>query len=206
VRLLRALARTVATSATVTKLAADTYETDDPLARETVYDYVSALERLLIVEDQPAWSSHLRSRAQARTTAKRHLVDPSLAVAALSASPARLLDDLDFLGFLFESLVVRDLRVYGQPSDARVLQYRDNKGIEVDAIVEARDGRWAAFEIEPGGAAAIEEAARDLVAFARRVDLGKVAAPACLGVIVAGGYGYEREDGVAIVPVGALGP
>jgi uncharacterized protein len=209
-KLLRAIARNVATSAAITKLAADTGEADaageGPVARGTVYDHLDALERLMIVEDQPAWAPHLRSRSKVRTTPTRHFVDPALAVAALGASPRKLLADLNLLGLLFESLVIRDLRIYGQASDARVLHYRDHTGLEVDAIVEARDGRWAAFEIKLGGEDAIEAAATSLRTFAKRIDTAKSGLPSRLGVIVASGYGYEREDGVAIIPIGALAP
>ncbi|MDT8442619.1 MAG: DUF4143 domain-containing protein, partial [Desulfuromonadales bacterium] len=129
-KLLRALARNTATQAAVSKIAADTgdddADTEGPLARGTVYDHISALERLMIVEDQPPWAPHLRSRSRLRTTPTRHFVDPSLAVAALGASPRKLLNDLNLLGLLFESLVVRDLRIYGQANDAQVMHYRDN--------------------------------------------------------------------------------
>lgn len=205
-KLLRSLARNTATAATVTKLAADTGGADGPLTRDTIYDYLNALKRVMIIEDQPAWSPHLRSRSQARTAATRHFVDPSLAVAALGASPGRLLKDLSFLGFLFESLVIRDLRIYAQASNARLLHYRDNTGLEVDAIVEARDGRWAASEIKLGGSAAIEEGAANLLKFAERVDAKKIGSPALLAVIVATGYGYVRKDGVAVIPIGSLKP
>jgi uncharacterized protein len=209
-KLLRAIARNIATSAAITKLAADTGEHDadheGPLARGTVYDHLDALERLMIVEDQPAWAPHLRSRSKLRTTPTRHFVDPSLAVAALGASPRTLLADLNLLGFLFESLVVRDLRIYGQASDAKVLHYRDNTELEVDAIVAARDGRWAAFEVKLGGDDAIEDAATNLLTFAERIDTRRSGAPARLGVIVASGYGYMRADGVAVIPIGTLAP
>jgi uncharacterized protein len=205
-KLLRSLARNTATAAAVTKLAADTGGADGPLTRDTVYDYLSALERIMVIEDQPAWSPHLRSRSQARVAAKRHFVDPSLAVAALGASPQRLLKDLNFLGFLFESLVIRDLRVYAQASDAQVFHYRDNTELEVDAIVETRDGRWAAFEVKLGGEVPIDDGATSLLKFRGRVDMTKIGAPALLAVIVASGYGYVRPDGVAIIPVGTLKP
>ena len=113
--------------------------------------------------------------------------------------------DLNLFGFLFESLAVRDLRVYAQAADATVLQYRDNTGLEVDAIVEAADGRWAAFEIKLGGAL-IEEGAANLLRFAERVDTAKCGEPAALAVITATGYGFQRDDGVAVIPIGALGP
>ncbi len=160
----------------------------------------------MIVEDAPAWSPHLCSRARARTTPTRHLVDPSLAVAALGASPQRLIQDLNYLGYLFESLVVRDLRIYAQSLDGSILHYRDNTGLEVDAIAETRAGHWAAFEVKLGGDQAIERAARSLRSFVERVDTDKVGPPASLGVIVATGYAYQRPDGIGVIPIGALGP
>lgn len=203
-RLLRSLARNVGTAASVRKLASDTGDEDGPLTRETVYEYLNALERLMIIEDQPAWAPHLRSRSQARTSATRHFIDPSLAVAALGASPKRLLNDLNYLGLLFESLVIRDLRIYSQPLEGRVLHYRDNLDLEVDAIVEARDGRWAAFEVKLGGEEPIEAGAASLAKFVERVDTKKIGPPACLGVIVATGYGYLRPDGISVIPIAAL--
>jgi predicted AAA+ superfamily ATPase len=204
-RLLASLARNVATHATATTLAADAGGADGAMKDDTVREYLAALERLMIVEDQPAWAPHLRSRHRLRTAPRRHFVDPSLAVAALRATPERLLGDLNLFGFLFESLVVRDLRVYAQAADARVLHYRDSGGLEVDAIVEAGDGRWMAFEIKLGQGQ-IDAAAASLTRFAGRVDTIKCGSPAMLGVIVAGGYRYRREDGVAVIPIGALGP
>jgi uncharacterized protein len=134
-------------------------------------------------------------------------VDPSLAVAALRATPERLPGDMKLLGFLFESLVVRDLRVYAQAADARVLQYRDSHGLEVDAIVEVADGRWAAFEIKLGsGQGQIDEAATTLHRFASQIDTDRCDSPAVLGVIVGTGYGYLREDGITVIPIGVLGP
>jgi uncharacterized protein len=204
-RLLVSLARNVATHAAVRTLAEDTGGADGPLKDETAREYLDVLERLMIVEDQPAWAPHMRSRYALRSAPKRHFVDPSLAVAALRATPARLLRDVNLLGLLFESLVVRDLRVYAQAADARVLQYRDSDGLEVDAIVEAADGRWAAFEVKLG-AGRVDESAANLSKFVRRVDTGKCGSPAALSVIVGAGYGYVREDGVAVIPIGALGP
>ena len=178
---------------------------DGPLKDDTVREYLGALERLMMVEDQPAWAPHLRSRHRLRTAPKRHFVDPSLAVAALRGTPERLLDDLELLGPLFESLVVRDLRVYAQAADAHVSHYRDDSGLEVDTIVEAGDGRWMAFEVKLGQGQ-IDQAAASLTRFAERVDTASSGSPALLGVIVATGYGYRREDGVAVIPIGALGP
>jgi predicted AAA+ superfamily ATPase len=204
-RLLASLARNVATHAAATTLAKDTGGVDGPLKDDTVREYLGALERLMVVEDQPAWAPHLRSKQRLRTAPKRQFVDPSLAAAALRATPDRLLKDLSLFGFLFESLVVRDLRVYAQAADARVLQYRDSDGLEVDAIVEAGDGRWMAFEVKLGQGQ-IDGAAASLAQFAARIDTQRCGSPAMMGVIVATGYGYLREDGVAVIPIGALGP
>ncbi len=203
-RLLRSIARNLATYAADTTLGADAGGAAGPLDNQTVADYLSALERLMIVEDQPAWAPHLRSRSVLRAAAKRHFVDPSLAVAALRTSPAALLRDLETLGCLFESLVVRDLRVYAQGLDATVFAYRDNT-VEVDVIVEVADGRWGAFEVKLG-ASRIEEAAANLRRFAARIDTDRTGQPAVLAVITSGGYGYVRDDGVAVVPIGALNP
>jgi hypothetical protein len=204
-RLIASLARNIATHTALRTIAADTGGADGPLKEETAALYVSALERLFIVEDQPAWGPHLRSKYVLRKAAKRHFADPSLAVAALRTTPAALLRDLNFLGFLFESLVVRDLRIYAQPLRGRVSQYRDSSGLEVDAIVETGMS-WAAFEVKLGGPRAIDAAAASLSKFAKQVDVDRIGEPAALGVITAGGYGYQRHDGVQVIPVGALGP
>lgn len=203
--LMRALARHTSTMASMATLVRDAGEDDDGLARNTVSAYLEALTRLMIVEDQPAWAPHLRSRSRVRTSPKRHFVDPSVAVAALRATPERLLQDIELLGLLFESLVVRDLRVYAQHGDAQVLHYRDNTDLEVDAVVEAADGRWAAFEVKLG-AARIDDAAAALLAFAKRVDTTRCGEPMCLGVITSTGYAYTRPDGVSVVPIATLGP
>ncbi len=204
-RLLRSLARNTATEVAITALAADAGGGDGPLDRHTVAAYLDALDRLMVIEDQPAWSPHLRSRATLRESPKRHFVDPSLAVAALGASPQRLLDDLNFFGLLFESLVVRDLRVLAQPLDGTVFHYRDQYGLEVDAIVQLIDGRWAAFEIKLGPGL-VDDGAASLLKFRERVDTSRSGEPSVLGVIVGTGLGYVRPDGVAVVPIGALAP
>lgn len=205
-RLLRSLARNVATHVTVTKLAAEAADPGaEPLKNQTVSDYLAALERLFVIEDQPPWQPHLRSRSILRKSAKRHFVDPSLAVAALGADPAALLDDLELFGFIFESMVVRDLRAYSQPLGGEIRQYLDNKGLEVDAIFQSGD-TWAAFEVKLGGEDPIEEAAANLLKFASEIDADKSGEPALLGVIVATGYGYVRKDGVQVIPITSLGP
>jgi predicted AAA+ superfamily ATPase len=204
-RLLRSLARNVATPVAATKLGADIAGGDEPLDPHTVGAYLSALERLYVVEDQPAWGPHLRSRYRLRKAAKRHFVDPSLAVAAMEAEPPALLRDPNFLGLLFESLVIRDLRVYAQALGGRVKHYQDNSDLEVDVILEAGDS-WAAFEIKLGGGGGIEEGAATLTKFANRIDTDRSGEPKTLGVIVGTGYGYVRDDGVQVIPIGALGP
>ncbi|MDE0158015.1 MAG: DUF4143 domain-containing protein [Gammaproteobacteria bacterium] len=204
-RFLQSLARNVATQAAVSTMAKDVGGADGALRENTAHEYLTALERLMIVEDQPAWTPHLRSRSKLRGRPKRHFVDPSLAVAALRANPDRLLKDLNLLGLLFESMVIRDLRIYAQAAEAEVLQYRDNTGLEVDAIIQAGDGRWAAFEVKLG-AARVDEGAASLLKFVERVDLDRCGKPSALGVIVSDGYGYVREDGISVIPIGALGP
>jgi predicted AAA+ superfamily ATPase len=205
-RLLQALARNVAMEQKVARLAAEVEGQTGAIARSTVYAFMSALRRLMVVEEQPSWSTHLRSRTTLRTASRTHLVDPSLAAAALGAGPERLLADLRYLGLLFESLVVRDCRVYADSLDATVHHYRDSDGLEVDVVVQCRDGRWGAFEVKLGGERAVEDAADSLLKFAGRVDTSKIGEPAVLGVITATGYGYTRPDGIALVPIGALGP
>ena len=203
-RLIASIARNVATTASFSKLAAETAG-DRPLNRTTATEYLRSLERLFIVEDVPAWRSHLRSRATLQSSPKRHFVDPSLAAAALGATPERLLADLEALGFLFESLVVRDLRIYSQAGRASVYHYRDSSNLEVDVIVEARDGRWLAAEVKLGGDEGIAQAARSLLRLRDRVDGSRMPAPSKLLIVTAAGYGYDRPDGTTVLPITALG-
>ena len=204
-RFLQSVARNVATCASLATITRDANGPDDHLKPPTARGYLAALERLMVVEDQPPWAPWLRSRSRLRTSPKRHFVDPSLAVAALGAGPDRLLAEFEWFGFLFESMVIRDLRVYAQAADGEVFHYRDNTGLEVDAIVEAAPDRWAGFEIKLG-MGRVDEAAANLLRFAERVDTDAVGRPAALGVIVGSGYGYRREDGIWVIPCGALGP
>ena len=205
-RFLRSLARNVATCASLATIARDVAGPDESsMTGHTARSYLTALERLMVVEDQPPWAPHLRSRSRMRVSPKRHFVDPSIAVAALGAGPQHLLRDFSWFGLLFESMVVRDLRVYAQAMGARVYHYRDHAGLEVDAVVDAGPGRWAAFEIKLG-LSRIDGAARSLLKFADRVDTSRCGEPAALGVIVDTGFGYVRPDGVSVIPLGALGP
>jgi len=200
---LRSLARNVGTEVSIATIARDTGGSDGPVDEDTARSYLAALERLMVLEEQPAWAPRLRSRARLRSAPKRHFCDPSLAAAALQAGPARLLRDLNYFGFLFESLVVRDLRVYAQHVGASVFHYRDNIG-EVDVVID--DGtRWGAFEVKLGITYA-DEAATSLKKFVKRIDTEQRGQPAFLGVVVPTRYGYTRDDGIQVIPVQALGP
>ena len=202
-RLIRSLARNIATPVAVSTLAADVG--GNGLNRDTAAEYLEDLERLMVVENQPAWAAHLRSRATLRTSPVRHFVDPSVTVASLRATPERLLRDLEFLGFLFESMVIRDLRIYAQASEARVYHYREQDGLEVDAIVEAADGRWAAFEIKLGERR-VAQGAKSLKRLAKRIKASDRDPPAALAVITLNGYGFAGGLEVGVIPIGALGP
>ena len=204
-RLIQSLARNVATPVTARTLAADASRPEDPISDDAVADYLSSLTSLFVVEDQPAWQPHLRSRYRLRRAAKRHFVDPSLAVAALRGEPSALMRDLNFMGLLFESMVIRDLRVYSQAIDGEVMYYQDSSDLEVDAVVQAGNS-WGAFEVKLGGEKRIEEGAATLTKFRERIDASKVGNPAALAIIVGTGYGYVRKDGIRVIPVGCLGP
>jgi hypothetical protein len=202
-RLLDSLARNVATPASLESLAKDANGADGTMLPETVGTYLRALDRVMVTEDLPAWRPGLRSRARLRATPVRHLSDPSLATAALNAGPSRLLREIGWMGFLFESLVVRDLRVYAQALDGRLYHYRDSNGLEADAVVELPDGRWAAFEVKLGSSPAVVDAAAANLVRLRSVVDGPP--PVALGVITAAGYSLTRPDGVLQIAVGALG-
>ena len=193
VRVLQSLARNVGTPVSGRAIAADAGGGDGPLDEDTVRGYLAA------------WSPRLRSRSVLRRSPKRHFVDPSLAVAALGATPSRLLADLEFLGLLFESMVYRDLSVYSRVCDANIYHYRDNTNLEVDVLVQSRRGDWCAFEVKLG-AGQVDAAAASLSKFRERVDLAAAGEPKMLGVIVGSGYGYVRNDGIAVIPIGTLAP
>lgn len=203
-RLFRALARSVATEASNSTIATDISDSGDTVRGDQVGAYLRELERVFVSEPQPSWSTHLRSRDTVRKAAKRHFVDPSLAVAALAAGPSRLLANLEYFGQLFESLVVRDLRIYAQPLGGTVSHYRDSSGTEVDAIIELRDGTWAAFEVKLADSSA-EEAAASLLRFRAKLDPQRTPAPAALAVITAGQFAYTLPNGVHVIPIGTLG-
>ena len=203
-RVLASLARNSATNATFAKLRNDADPTMHPL---TFTRYLSQLETLHVLEPQRLFTARLRSRARLRNTAKQHFCDPSLAVAALGMNPDALKNDLKYLGFLFKSLVVRDLRTYAEVNDASVYFYRDNTGLEIDAIVQDVSGRWIPIVITLGGKQHIESACRNLRRFYQKVDMDRLGKPAKMLVITCTpSYGYERADGISVVSIGCLGP
>lgn len=203
IRLLQSLARNVSTEAAITTLLKDTSGNDGNMDDETVTDYIAALERLMVIENLPAWNTHIRSADMLRKSPKRHFTDPSLAVGALGLSVDKLTADLNYFGLLFESLVIKDLRIYADDGGGKVFHYRDSRGLEVDAIVEYADGTWGAFDIKLG-VGAIDEAAANLLKFAEKIDTDKTKAPATLSVITGNGFAHHRPDGISVVPLSAL--
>ena len=174
-------------------------------SRNTLDAYIDYLERSYVIEEQPAWNPALRSPLRLRISPKWHLIDPSLAVAAMGATPEMLKKDVKTLGFLFESLCYRDLSVYAACMDAQVYHYRDNSDLEVDASVERTDQSWGAFEVKLG-AAQVDDAAATLNRLERKMALAGQTAPSCKCVIVGQGrFAYRRPDGVAVVPITMLG-
>lgn len=209
--LIRAVARNISTEIGVAKLAreAEIQAGDDEdygtgISMKTARRYLDALSRIFVLEEQPAWSIHLRSKVRLRTHAKWHFIDPSLAAAALNASPRKLLNDPNTLGLLFESLVIRDLRVHADHARGSVFHYRDESGLEVDAIVELRDGSWAAFEVKLGGQKHIDDAAKHLLKLVEKVSDRRRGELASLNVITAGQASYQRDDGVNVIALSHL--
>ncbi len=202
-RLLQSIGRNISTEVTLSALAKDTGGSDSELDDETVAVYLNALERLMVVENLPAWNTHIRSSDMLRKSPKRHFVDPSLAVGALGLSIEKLTADLNYFGLLFESLAIRDLKIYADANGGKAYHYRDSRGLEIDTIIEYADGTWGAFEIKLGIGAA-ETAAVSLLKFADKIDTKKTKAPASLTVITGNGFAYRRPDGVNVVPLSVL--
>jgi predicted AAA+ superfamily ATPase len=201
--LLRAIARNISTQANTTTLQKDLVSNDEGLSDKTVHDYINALKKLYVVEDLPAWSPHLRSKRGIRTTAKRHFTDPSIATASLRADTGKIMSDFKTFGYLFESLCIRDLRIYAEALDGSVYHYRDQLNFEVDAIIQLKDERWAAVEIKMG-AGEIEKAADNLIKFSNNIDTEKIPAPSFLMVLTGTEHAFQMKNGVWIVPVGCL--
>ena len=201
--LLRSIARNISTQASATTLLKDLTSNDESLSNRTINDYITALKKLYVIEDLPAWSPHLRSKRAIRTTAKRHFVDPSIAMAALRADHCKLLNDFKAFGYMFESLCIRDLRIYADGLEGSVYHYRDQLNFEVDAIIQLKDERWAAVEIKMGSGE-IEKAAENLIKFSNNVDTTKMPAPSFLMVLTATEYAFQLKNGVWVVPIGCL--
>jgi predicted AAA+ superfamily ATPase len=204
-RFMQSLARHISTEASLHAIASDAAGSDDTLDDDTARGYLQALERLMVTESLPAWNPHIRSSAALRKSPKRHFCDPSLALGALGLTAEKLASDLRFLGMIFESTVIRDLRVYAWADGGSVSHYRDSTGHEVDAIIECPDGRWGAFEVKMG-VGAVDEAAASLLALAEKIDTAKTDAPTVLCVVTANGFAHRRKDGVCVVPLGSLSP
>lgn len=200
-QLLRSLSRNIASTASNETLRKDMLQADESITIPTITTYLDALERLYVIENQPAWTPRLRSKTALRTKARWHFVDPSIATATLRLSPDALMKDFNTFGFLFEALCIRDLRVYAQANDGEVFYYRDKTELEADAILALHDGRWAAVEIKMG-AKQVDEAAENLLKLREKVELNQ---PAFLMVLTATKYAYKRDDGVLVVPLGCLG-
>ena len=173
---------------------------------DTLYDYVSALKKIFVIEDMEAWSPNLRSKTAIRTSDTRYFIDPSIATSALGIGPDDLIKDLNTMGLVFETLAVRDLRVYADALGGKVYHYRDKNGLECDAVVHLRNGKYGLVEIKLGGDSLIESGARTLKALASRIDTERMNPPSFMMVLTGvGRYAYTREDGVVVVPVSALG-
>lgn len=197
--LMMSLSRNICTLAETTAITADMGGYAD---RKTVSDYIGALRKIFVVEDVPPWSPALMSKTRLRRSVKRDFVDPSIAAAALNAGPDRLLKETSAFGQLFESLCIRDLRVYSQPLDGKVYHYHDNMDLEVDAVVELDDGRWGAVEVKLMSGE--DKAADNLLKLKKRVSLKSGEGPSFLAVLTATGFPHVREDGVLVVPIGCL--
>ena len=206
-RLLLALARNVATEVSLTKLATEVAGTKHGITTRTVSSYLTSLERLFVVEELPPFSPHLRSRSRLRKAPKQHFTDPSIAVAILRSSPEMLLKDFNYLGFLFESFVIHELRVYASFHDADLSHYRDNTGLEIDAVMVTSTGNWIPVEIKLGSdESTIEQAASNLLKFIKKVDLERMGRPSNLLIVTGSGYAYQRKDGITVAPISSLGP
>lgn len=203
--LMRAYARHVSTQASQTTIAADLAVNDGAMAPNTVSDYLDALSRAYVVEDLPAWNPALRSKTAIRTSPTRHFVDPSIGAAVMRWTPADLLRDFEAFGLQFESLCVRDLRVYAEAIDGAVFHYRDKTGLEADAVIVLADGRWAPIEVELGSRQ-LDEAATHLRRLRERVDADRMGEPSFLAVVTAGATAYRRDDGVLVIPLACLRP
>ena len=205
-RLMRSLARNQGQQIANTAIAADIAINDEStINQETVASYISALKKIFVVEDMPAWNPNLRSKSAIRTSDTRYFVDASIAAAALGIGPNDLINDLNTMGFLFETMCVRDLRVYAEALGGSVYHFRNKAGLECDAVVHLRNGSYGLIEIKLGGEKLIREGVETLTSLTESIDTSKMKEPAFRMILTAADqYAYRREDGICIVPVGCL--
>ena len=208
-RLMRAYARHQGTQASIATLKEDLKNNDTTtLDEDTISSYLDALRKIFVVEDMPAWNPNLRSKTAIRTTDTRYFVDPSIATAALGLGPTDLMNDLNSMGFFFEAMCVRDLRVFSEALNGKVYHYRDKSGLECDAVVHLRNGQYGLIEIKLGGDSLIKDGAATLNALESQIDTTRMKSPAFKMILTATGeYAYRRpEDGIYVVPIGCLKP
>ena len=205
-RLMRSYARNQGSQVPNTVIVQDIAANDETtMDEETVASYLNALRKIFVIEDMPAWNPNLRSKTAIRSSDTRYYVDPSIAAAALGIGPQDLINDLKTFGFLFETLCVRDLRVFADALNGEVYHYRDKDGLECDAVVHLRNGTYGLVEIKLGGNKLIEEGSINLKTLSNKIDTGKMKKPAFLMVLTGtGDYAYRRPDGVIVVPIGCL--
>lgn len=207
-RLLRSLARHQGTQATISTIYEDLKENEgDSMSEETIVSYIKALRKIFVIEDMAAWNPNLKSKSAIRTSDTRYFVDPSIGAAALGVGPEDLINDLKTMGLFFETLCVRDLRVYADALGGKTYHFRDRNGLECDAVVHLRNGKYGLIEIKLGGDSLIEAGAKTLKTLAGKIDTEKMKEPSFLMVLTGTGeYAYKREDGVIVVPIGCLKP
>ena len=205
-RLLRSLARNQGTQASIGTIRADLIANEsDSLSEDTISSYMKALNKIFVIEDSEAWNPNLRSKTAIRTSDTRYFTDPSIATAALGIGPNDLINDLNTFGLFFETMAVRDLRVYAEALNGKIYHFRDKNGLECDAVVHLRDGRYGLVEIKLGGDDLINDGADALKDLAGKIDTEKMKAPSFMMVLIGvGTYAYRREDGVYVVPIGCL--
>ena len=208
-RIMRSYARNQASQATAGTILADIKNNgDDQMSENTVYSYVKALKEIFVIEDSTAWNPNLRSKTAIRTSDTRYFIDPSIATAALGLGPKDLINDMNTFGLIFETLAVRDLRVYAEALDGKLYHYRDKNNLECDAVVHLRNGRYGLIEVKIGGTDLINEGAESLKTLADKIDPERMKKPSFLMVLTGiGQYAYRRpKDGVLVVPIGCLKP
>ena len=208
-RIMRSYARNQGTQATVGTILADIKNNgDERMSDSTVYSYIKALKEIFVIEDSIAWNPNLRSKTAIRTSDTRYFIDPSIATAALGMGPKDLINDMETFGFIFETLAIRDLRVYADALDGKVYHYRDKNNLECDAVIHLRNGSYGLVEVKIGGTEPIREGAESLKTLSSKIDSTRMKAPSFMMVLTGiGNFAYKRpEDGVLVVPIGCLKP